>query len=134
MQDQVAIQSAVALMVDAVNQGDFSSAATCFTAEPVIVEDLAPFRWTGPTAVSEWLSAMGANAALTNVSEIKMTLKDAERIEVEQHRSYGCFPGTLSMSTEASELTAKGTLTCVLVRQEGSWLIDALVWSGPTPR
>lgn len=133
MQDQLAIQDAVARMVDAVNRGDFSSATSCFTSEPVIVEDIAPFRWTGSSAVSDWLSAMGANAGLINASGMEMMLMGADRIEVQQDQAYACFPGNLSLRVEAGELSAQGTLTCVLVRHGGRWLIDALVWSGPVP-
>jgi hypothetical protein len=55
-----AIITAVLEMVHAVNRGDFATAIAAFSDTPLIVEDIAPFRWQGAGAASEWLSAMGS--------------------------------------------------------------------------
>jgi ketosteroid isomerase-like protein len=130
MEDSEAIRSVVSGMVDAVNRADFAEAASYFTAEPLIVEDIAPFRWRGASAVADWLSAMGANAASMGVSLIEMTLHPVERLEIQAGCAYACFPGTLRMSVTGGELHAKGVLTFVLVNVSSGWLIDTLVWSG----
>ena len=70
IRDEDQIQDAVSTMVDAVNRGDFDQAVSSFCSEPLIVEDLPPFRWSGSTAVEDWLTAMGANAATLNASKI----------------------------------------------------------------
>ena len=67
MEPNNAVAAAVRTMVDAVNSGDFAGAIAAFTEAPVIIEDLAPYLWRGADAPSNWLSAMGANAARLNV-------------------------------------------------------------------
>ena len=133
MEDPEAIRRVVTGMVDAVNRGAFAEAASCFSGEPLIVEDIAPFRWDGTSAVADWLSAMGANAASLGASLIEMTLHPVERLEIQANCSYACFPGTLRMSVTGGELHAKGVLTLVLAKDSGRWLIDTLVWSGSRP-
>jgi hypothetical protein len=121
-------------MVDAVNRGDCGEAASYFNAEPLIIEDIAPFQWSGASAVADWLSAMGANAASLGASLIEMTLHSVERLEIQANCSYAWFPGTLRMSVTGGELHAKGVLTLVLVKDSSCWLIDTLVWSGAKPQ
>jgi hypothetical protein len=133
MEDEEAICRVVMGMVDAVNRGAFAETASYFSAEPMIVEDIAPFQWNGTSAVADWLSAMGANAALLGVSTIEMKLHPADRLEVQASCSYACFPGTLRMSVTAGELHAKGVLTLVLAKDSSRWLIATLVWSGSKP-
>ncbi|HEX6376260.1 MAG TPA: hypothetical protein VFZ91_11130 [Allosphingosinicella sp.] len=122
---------AVSAMVDAVNRGDFAAALAAFTETPVIVEDIAPFRWQGAGAPSAWLAAMGANAARLEARSIKMTLGQATRIDVEAGSAYALFPGGLSLATAKGDLVSKGILTLTLNEEDGLWLIDTLVWSGP---
>lgn len=42
--DKDLVHDAIGMMVDAVNRGDFATAASSFQSEPLIVEDLPPFR------------------------------------------------------------------------------------------
>src|SRR5687768_4077099 len=131
--DDDQVRDAIGTMVDAVNRGDFATAASSFRSQPSIIEDLPPFRWEGPSAVGDWLTAMGANAATLKASAIEMKLGEAKQIEVCAGRSYACFRGTLRLATAAGELSADGTLTFVLVKEANHWLIDTLVWGGSRP-
>ena len=124
------ISAAIAAMVDAVNKGEFAVASAHFASEVVIVEDLAPFRWEGPDAVSQWLAAMGANAAKHDLHAITMTLARTVRMMVEDDRAYAVCLGELEYTRASGKLTALGHLTFTLARR-GGWLIETLVWSGP---
>ena len=124
------ISAAIAAMVDAVNKGEFAVASAHFASEVVIVEDLAPFRWQGPDAVSHWLAAMGANAARLDLRAITMTLVRTVRMMIENDRAYAVCLGELEYTTASGKLTALGHLTFTLAKR-GRWLIETLVWSGP---
>ena len=98
MEEKSAALAAVRGMVDAVNQADFATAIAAFTDTPVIVEDIAPFIWQGADAPSDWLSAMGANAARLNVQSVMMVLEQPTRVEVDAEAAYAVFPGELRLA------------------------------------
>jgi hypothetical protein len=133
MSRQEAIALAVSAMVDAVNRGDFAAALAAFAEAPVIVEDIAPFRWQGPGSASAWLAAIGANAARLEARSIEMTLGEATRIDEDSGAAYALFPGRLSLATAKGDLFSEGSLTLTLTEEDGRWLIATLVWSGPEP-
>ena len=133
MEGKNAVVTAVRGLVDAVNGGDVGTALAAFTDAPVIIEDIAPYIWRGRDAPSDWLSAMGANAARLNVQSVLMTLEQPTRVEVVEEAAYAVFPGQLSLVAGEANLVAEGMLTFTLQNTGGRWLIDSLVWSGPEP-
>jgi Domain of unknown function (DUF4440) len=124
------VAETVRAMVEAVNRGEFATAADTFSTDPVIVEDIAPFRWTGTGAVEAWLGAMGANAARMGATAIIMALDEPTRIEISQDRAYALVPGKLTLSSDSEPMVADGILTFILEGQDGNCLIDTLIWSG----
>ena len=133
MEGKNAVVAAVLRLVDAVNGADFGAAVAAFTDAPIIIEDIAPYIWRGSDAPSDWLSAIGANAARLNVQSVLMTLEEPTRIEAVDEAAYAVFSGQLSLVAGEANLVADGTLTFTLQSTGGRWLIDSLVWSGPEP-
>lgn len=133
MDGKDAVVSAVRGLVDAVNTADFGTALAAFSEEPVIVEDIAPYIWRGRDAPSNWLSAMGANAARLSVQSVLMALEQPTRVEVIGEAAYAVFPGQLNLVAIEGNLVAEGMLTFTLQNTGGRWLIESLVWSGPAP-
>ena len=65
--------SEVHSFIDDVNSGNASKALGRLVEDVCIVEDIAPFRWTGSEAGGRWLAAMRENAQRLGVSAITMT-------------------------------------------------------------
>ena len=120
-------------MVAAVNLGDFTSATACFAEDPVIVEDIPPFRWQGRDAVAGWLTAMGENAARLGVAGIAMELGEVVQLRCVDERAYCVRAGELRLSAQERTLAAPGLLSFTLRRVASAWLIETLVWSGREP-
>jgi hypothetical protein len=133
MEGKNAVVAAVRGLVNAVNSADFGTAVAAFTDAPVIIEDIAPYIWRGRDAPSDWLSAMGANAARQNIQSVLMTVAQATRVELVGDAAYAVFPGHLILAAGEADLVAEGMLTFTLQSTGGRWLIDSLVWSGPEP-
>lgn len=131
MEAKNAVVTAVGGLVNALNEADFGTAVGAFTDAAVIIEDIAPYIWRGRDAPSDWLSAMGANAARLNVQSVLMTLDQPTRVEVPEEAAYAVFPGQLNLIAENSNLVTEGMLTFTLQNTGGRWLIDSIVWSGP---
>ena len=124
---------AVRSLVEAVNRGDMARVPAMFGPSPVIIEDIAPFRWDGPDAPGKWLKAMGVNAAATGMASIDMELGSPIQLASDADKAYIAIPGHLLMEGDGNRLEADGLLAFTLSLVDEEWLIDTLVWSGPAP-
>jgi SnoaL-like domain len=133
LSDQAQVTAAIDALVRAVNEGHFGETASAFTDEPVIVEDIPPYRWSGPDAPARWLAAMGANAAHLGVTSVTMQTGKPTRLEIDNGHAYAVVPGTLHLSMSNGEVSAEGVLVVTLQLRRGCWLISSLAWGGHTP-
>src|SRR5687768_1679534 len=108
------VVSAISEFVDAVNRGDQGAALTQFTNDVSIIEDLAPYRWQGPNAGSEWMQAMFENAQRIGITSIAMQLGNATRVEVEGRYAYAIVEGFLTYGGPTPR-RSDGLLTFALV-------------------
>jgi ketosteroid isomerase-like protein len=119
-------------MTDAVNRGDMPTAFAAFTAAPMIVEDLAPYRWQGPGTPQAWIEGMGANAQAHGITTINMKLSPPTRVEIAADHAYAIVPGRLSyVLKDGHSEHADGLITVLLLQSGADWKIDTLIWSGP---
>ncbi len=116
--------------VGAANRGDQDRALALLTKDVSIIEDLAPYRWQGPTAGAEWLLAMGENARRNAITGIFMSVGRATRVEVEGAHAYAIVEGHLTYNG-VKLLHSHGTLTFALVKEPRGWLISSFAWTGP---
>ena len=130
MNSSADIASTISTFVDEVNSGKIEAALARFTHDVTIVEDLAPYRWQGQDAGSEWLTAMAANAERLEVTAVVMDLGMAQRIEVEGATGYAIFDGTVLLKTADQTLRESGLLTIALELHSDQWLISAMTWTG----
>lgn len=130
-----AVMTSIRAFTDSVNHGDMAAALGYFTANPSIIEDLAPYRFTGPQAGTSWINAMGANAQAHGFTGIDMKLSSATRIEVTADRAYAIVPGVLTFTMkDGGTKRAAGTLTFALQQVDRAWKIDAMTWTGVPPK
>lgn len=122
--------------IDEVNRGDAGAALARFTDDVCIVEDLSPFRLTGPDAGQRWLAAMGGNAQKLGVTSVALHASQPRRIEADDQYGYCILPGELSLDGPDAKLHAHGELTMAARRENGAWKFCAMTWAGdePAPR
>ena len=120
--------------VDEVNSGKIEAALSRFSQNASIMEDIPPFKWQGPDAGSQWLSAMAANADRIGVTSVAMVLGDARRIEVEGQAAYAIFGGTVHLKQPPRALQEPGLLTFTFGGGIDGWLITGLTWTGGRPK
>lgn len=128
--------SDIRAFIDEVNRGDAASALARFTDDVCIVEDLSPFRMTGPEAGQRWLAAMGGNAQKLGVTAVALHPAEPRRIEADEQYGYCILPGELSLDGPNAKLHAHGELTMAARRENGAWKFCAMTWAGdePAPR
>jgi ketosteroid isomerase-like protein len=119
--------------VDAVNKGDSDKAFAHLASDVSITEDLAPFRWHGPNAGSEWLTAMQKNGERMGISDIQMKLGVPVQVLVEGNKAYEAVPGVVTLKGRRQTLRETGVLTFALEKVRGDWQIVVLAWGGSAP-
>ena len=124
------VVATITAFVGAVNRGAQDNALALLTKDITIIEDLAPYRWQGPTAGAEWMLVMHANAQANAITGIFMQLGRATRVEADGPHAYAIVEGHLSY-VGARLLHSNGTLTFALVKEGRGWLIRAFAWTGP---
>ena len=130
-----ALLNEVFAFIEDVNGGNVPAALARLTDDVCIVEDLAPYRWTGPEAGGQWLAAMGANAARLGVTVIAMTPGEPQRTEVDGEHGYCIVPGRVTLRGPDVHLAEEGLITFAMRAEAGVWKISAVTWTGarPTP-
>ena len=129
-----ALISEVRAFIDDVNLGNMPAALARLTRDVCIVEDIAPFRWTGPEAGSQWLAAMAANAERLGVTAIAMMPGEPRRVEVDGDRGYCIIPGRVTLQGPEVALAEEGLITFAMRLEGGRWKIAALTWTGGEAR
>jgi ketosteroid isomerase-like protein len=131
--DAKGVASSIASFVDAVNKGDSAKALAHLATDVSITEDLAPFRWHGPRAGSDWLTAMQQNGERMGLADIQMKLGAPTQVLAEGNRAYEVVPGVVTLKGPRQTLHEKGVLTFALERVGGDWQIVVLAWGGTAP-
>jgi len=125
--------SDILAFIDEVNRGDAAAALARFTDDVCIVEDLSPFRLSGPDAGQRWLAAMGGNAQKLGVTSVALHPGKPRRIEADDRYGYCILPGNLSLDGPDAKLHAFGELTMAARREGGQWKFCAMTWAGDEP-
>lgn len=125
--------SDILAFIDEVNRGDAPAALARFTDDVCIVEDLAPYRLTGPDAGKRWLTAMGGNAQKLGVNAVVLHAAKPRRIEADEATGYCILPGELTLDGPNAKLRAGGELTMAARRENGRWKFCAMTWAGDEP-
>ena len=130
MSDEAAIVETLNRFAEHVNRGEIPGALACFTDEPSIVEDIAPYHWQGRRAAGDWLTAMAENAQRHGMSGIHMRFAAPTMVEVTGERGYAVLPGDLTYSfPEGPDRLVHGHVTFALQRVGADWKVETLTWA-----
>ena len=125
--------SDILAFIDEVNSGNAAAALARFTDDVCIVEDLSPFRMTGPDAGQRWLAVMGGNAQKLGVNAVVLHASKPRRIEADDQYGYCILPGELTLDGPNAKLHAHGELTMAARRENNAWKFCAMTWAGDEP-
>jgi hypothetical protein len=104
-----------------------STAELC-TADAMIFDGVAPYRWKGPDACENWRKDMLANAAQHGVTGAHLVLGVPNLLEVTGDEAYASFPATMTFQADGKSVSLPGsTLTLTLHKVGSTWKITG--WS-----
>lgn len=126
------VEAPIQTMIAAFNKGDAPLAKSTHVAAPMILDEpTAPFAWSGATAFDDWLAALGRSETESGKTGGKVALGRVVRETVMGDYAYVIFPSTYTFQQSGRAMRETGTMTFALVKQSGSWKIQAWTWTSP---
>lgn len=116
------IQATVVKWVANINKGDFKAVAAECAAHASIVDGFPPYAWqTCPS----WLSDYQANNKLIHAPLGTLSMGKPIYSELHGAHAYVIYPVTFADTQDGKQVVYKGTMTVVLQKSKGRWLISA---------
>ena len=110
---------------------DPAKLAENFTPSVVIVDDLAPYVFTGAPeqAIGAWAKAYEADSERNGISGFSMQLLKARTIEVIDDHAYIVLPAVYHFKQHNKPARIRGTITATLEKVNDQWLISTWSWA-----
>ena len=128
------VTGAIHRFIDAFNSGDTKTVDAAYASGSVsIIDEFAPYRWTGPHAGQTWAAAYDKHAQATGVSDGLVTYSDSTRTEIGGDFAYAVVPVVYSYKEHGAPTQEEAQMTFVLHRTAGRWKVQAWTWTGVKP-
>jgi ketosteroid isomerase-like protein len=122
------IEAAIDTLLGGFNKKDAALYSSAFTADAVVVDGMAPYRWTGPNSPGRWFADAERWAHELGVADESLGDQKDVHAEVAGARAYVALSATLSFKLKGQPHSRPGILTFTLANQGGEWKIDAQAW------
>ena len=127
--DKSDVMATLARWADAFNHGNFATGGTPCADDAVVIDDLPPHVWQGPSACSRWYQAVKAWADRSSVTNIAITIGNARHLEIDAGRAYFVAPVTLSYTKAAKQINFPGLITLTLHHNASGWQVSGMAWA-----
>jgi hypothetical protein len=118
----------------AFNSGDTKTASAAYaTGEITIVDEFAPYHWTGLHALQDWFAEYDKHAQKTGVTDGKVTYGAPTRTEIEGDLAYVIIPTVYLYKERGKPIAEEGQVALVLHAESGAWKIRSWTWTGVKP-
>ena len=128
--EQAEVMAPVHQFVDGFNKGDAPSALATCASETAIIDEFAPFQWSGAGACSAWASAYEVDAKKNGITEGFVTLGKPRHVDIVGDRAYVVVPANYSFKQNGKPMKEiASTFTLTLHKEAPGWRITAWSWS-----
>lgn len=128
-----AIMATINGVVNAVNANDANRVGSYFGLDATIVDEIAPYTWTGSDAGTLWWQSVQHQVASLGATNIHATAGTIAYWEVTGDHAYVIVPLTITVTGgHARPMSETGLWTMTLSQSGASWLIETATWSTQT--
>jgi ketosteroid isomerase-like protein len=110
------------------NRKDSALYSSAFGADVVIVDGMAPYRWTGPNAQGRWFADAEKWAHELGVAGENIAYDRIVRADVVDTHAYVVLSANLSFTLKGQRASRLGILTFTLAKQGDQWEIESQAW------
>lgn len=123
------IAKPIQTVIHATNTGKTAALAHLYTSDAVVVDEDAPFIWTGAGAGVAWLGAVGKAFQQMKMTGFKAAAGPASEYQHAGRNAYAIVPLTLTGTAGKKAFRETGTFTFTLRQFGGIWKISSQVWT-----
>ena len=122
--------------LDAFNKGDTAAAAATHAtdADLSIIDEVPPFHWQGAQAFQTWSADLGRDEKKRGVTDGKVTIRAATRVETDGATAYVIVPATYTFKEKGVAMSETAQMTFLLKKGASGWLIHGWTWTGSKPQ
>jgi len=115
-------------MVAALVSNDAATLRANCAASATVVDEFAPYVWSGADACAKWAAAFKAFAAQMKITNPKGTVKPNPLVDISGNRAYMTAQLRFDATMAGKPVPEEGTWTFVLVKSGGAWKVTNLAW------
>lgn len=119
-------------VISAVNANDANRVGSYFALDAAIVDELAPYTWTGSDAGTTWWHSVQHQVASMDATSIRAAAGTIAIWGVSETHAYVIVPLTIVVTGRTKTSTETGLWTMTLEQSGASWLIETATWSTVT--
>jgi hypothetical protein len=119
----------ISASIAAINSGNMTGMKAQFTNAPTIVDEFAPFLWSGVAAQDRYASDFANVVTAFKMNNITMKLGTPLFNYVHGDRAYVVVPITVTAMLKGKPYSESGINSYVLTRSGGTWRISAQTWT-----
>jgi ketosteroid isomerase-like protein len=123
----------VTTVLDKFNGGDVAAFAAAHRDGAIIIDEFAPYSWTGSETVKRWLDAYAADAKKRGISNGRVDYGAPLQASSDGSSAYVVLPTTYSFAQNGKKMAGKGSMTFVMAKAGADWKIASWTYSGATP-
>ena len=117
--------------IDNFNKGDVKAAEATHVAEPIIVDEVAPYRWQGHGAFKTWLDDLDKSDKAHGVTDGFVKLGDPIRQEISGDNAYVVMACDYLFKQKSVSMKAPAQMTFALQKEKDGWRISGWTYAAP---
>jgi hypothetical protein len=129
------VMAPIRLFIDSFNKGDLKAAAAALSPTGlVIIDDVSPHVWAGPSALETWSTALAASDQIEGNTDGAVTIGKPTREVVSGDRGYVVLPAVYTFKEKGVAMREAAQMVYALQKGTSGWQITGWTWVGTTPR
>ena len=125
------VEKPIRQMEASFNKGDVAGAKAAHVAGPNIVDEVAPFHWSGKGSFDRWLASLSKSEKAEGKTDDVVALGAPLAEKVKGSHAYVVVPSTYTFKQGGKKLRETGTMTFALTKGKEGWKISAWTWASP---
>jgi hypothetical protein len=126
--------SAIHQFIDDFNKGDMAGAKAAHVDAPTIIDEVAPYMWSGSGAVDAWAADLVKDAKANGDTDNKVRLGRVLITHAEADKAYVHLNADYLYREHMKSMVEHGGFTFALTRDGGDWKIAGWSWNGTAPQ
>jgi hypothetical protein len=132
--DTALLMAPVQLLVAAINHGAATPPAGIFTVDSTVLDDFAPYRWSGKATGADWYSDLVGTKPADRVAFLalqgQLSVGAPSFLRVNGDDAYFVLPGTFSFNADPKTRVRQTAAWIITERREGgAWRIAGHAWA-----